>query len=365
MKFKFSIKEAEFVMTKDELAYQEVLDDFGRAEYVCILTYNISARSLELLRYIDKLKDTTEVDIISNIPNRYEEYTSHFAKGRARKMINIYLNKLNPEKYNSLLSSYFCFENHAKIVMTNNIIYIGSSNFSDESSKSFECGIISKDSDFIQYIKNEVIPYIKDESEQYYSHDSINSLRINFKFIYYKLVSVIEEVRMSCYSIADHQGKHWEYFDLINNRYYLQESLERLNSNFEEFEDIIPTVLESLDELDVNIEKIENIIDEINIEGIKLLYSDDTNIYNLLTFDNQSYAMEYINDNEMFIAVEDIDEFRESASQVAFEKESELEELAKDDVNELLENLAEFIKDIEKILNEIPDIVNKNLDNTK
>jgi len=191
MKFKFPINDAEFVMSKGELAYQDVLDDFDNSDYVCVLTYNISAHRSELLGYIDNLKETTEVDIISNIPSRYEEYTSAFAKGRARKTVNIYLNKLNPEKYNSVFSSYFCFENHAKIVMTNNIVFIGSSNFSDESSKSFECGIISRDNDLIEFIKNKIIPYLKDESEQYYSNDSINSLRINLKFIYYKLIIIV------------------------------------------------------------------------------------------------------------------------------------------------------------------------------
>ncbi|MCM2978989.1 hypothetical protein M3592_26480 [Priestia aryabhattai] len=366
MKFKCFVKEAEFIMTKDELGYQEVLDDFDKAEYVCILTYNISAKSLKLLRYIDKLKHTTKVDIITNIPSRFEEYTSQFAKGRAKKMINIYLDKLNPKKYDSLFSSYFSFNNHAKIVMTNNIIYVGSSNFSDESNSSFECGILSKDVEFIEYIKNKVLPYIKDEAEQYYSHNSTNSIRINLKFIYYKLASVIEEVHMACYSIADHQGKEWSYFDLANNRYFLQEALDRLNIVFEEFKDILPSVLESLEKLGINIENLEDLVADLKIEDIQLLYSDDTSIYNLLTFDNQNYAMKYINENELLMAGEDIDAFRESASQVAFEKESSLEELAKEDVTDLLCILTEFKEKTEKFIDEITSssTVNEKLDNT-
>ena len=37
--------------------------------------------------------------------------------------------------------------------MTNNIAYIGSSNFSEESEDNFEYGFISKDADFIEFLE--------------------------------------------------------------------------------------------------------------------------------------------------------------------------------------------------------------------
>ncbi|PHF12383.1 hypothetical protein COF84_25745 [Bacillus wiedmannii] len=366
MKFEYPIKDAKFITTYNELGYQEVLDDFDKAEYVCIITYNISAKQNKLFEYLDKLKDNTEVDFITNIPSRFEDYYSSYAKGRARNTINLYLNKLNPEKYRSVFSSYFLFNNHAKIVMTNNVIYVGSSNFSDESANNVESGILSRDSDFIEYIKNEVIPYLKGESEQYYSRDSINSLIISFKFIYYKIINVIEEVCMSCYSYPDYYGgATYEFFDLRNNRIYLKESLNRLDEIFEELDEFIATIYHTLDELGIDIEEIEEMLGEMDIEGIQLLYSDDTEIDNLLSFNSQRYAMDYINEYEISVNLDDIDDFRESASQVAYEEECELADLAEDDVKHLLERLKQIPKQLEDILGEIPTMVNEDIDNTK
>lgn len=365
MKFEHPIKDAKFITTYNEYGYQEVLDDFDKAEYICILTYNISAKQNILFKYLDKLKDTTAIDFITNIPSRFEDYYSSYAKGRARNTINIYLNKLNTEKYSSIFSSYFLFNNHAKIVMTNNVIYVGSSNFSDESANNVESGIISRDNDFINYIKNEVIPYLKGESEQYYSSNSINSLIISFKFIYYKLVNMIEEVRMSCYSYSDHcWGTTNEFWDLRNNRIYLKESLNRLDEMFEELDEFIATIYHTLDELGMDIEDIEEMISEMNIDGIQLLYAEDTEIDNILSFNSQNYAMDYINEHEIFMDEDDIDAFRDSASQKAYEKECELADLAEDNVKCLLERLKQIPKHLEEILEEIPTMVNENIDNT-
>lgn len=38
------INNAKFVMSKDELTYQEVLDDFATAKSIHILTFNISKK---------------------------------------------------------------------------------------------------------------------------------------------------------------------------------------------------------------------------------------------------------------------------------------------------------------------------------
>ena len=65
-----------------------------------------------------------------------------------------------PEKTAEKAEVYFCFSNHAKIVMTNNIAYIGLSNFSEESADNFESGFISKDADFIEFLEEEIFPWI-------------------------------------------------------------------------------------------------------------------------------------------------------------------------------------------------------------
>ncbi|MBS4199318.1 hypothetical protein KHA93_06580 [Bacillus sp. FJAT-49732] len=361
---RFPIKEAEFIISKDELGYQEVLDDFNNTDYIFILTYNISKNNIELLNYLANLDKSTTVDIITNIPNRFESYYNQYVRNRAKDTVRVYLNKLDPKKFDSVLSTYFNFENHAKIVMTKNVVYIGSSNFSDESRKNVECGIITRDIDFIKTIRNEIIPYLKIESEQYYSNDLINSLQIEYKFIYYKLIGMIEEVRLSCHSIGDHQGRFFEYFDLINNTDYIETSLDRLSEVFEEFENICEQIVEEMVEMGIETKSIEKLVEDLDIESIQMMYSDDTNIFNLINFDNQDYAMDYINEYEINVDPDEVDEFRNSASQVAYEKECELEEIAKTDVLTLFDKLNELKQQAEYILNNIPSSINKQIDNT-
>jgi hypothetical protein len=142
------IKDAKFVFSKDEVPYQEIIDHFKNAEFINILTYNISANNNLLLNQIKDLEANVNVKIISNIPGRFENYY-HSTEGQryrkaAKKKIEVYMNKLNPEEFQQKMSTFFCFSNHSKIIMTNNIIYIGSAN-SEESSNNFEAGIISRD----------------------------------------------------------------------------------------------------------------------------------------------------------------------------------------------------------------------------
>lgn len=139
------IEDAEFVMSKDELTYAEVIEDFEEASSIHILTYNISKDKSDLLKALKKCDEDTEICIVSNIPGRWEKYFGEYYKSKARKNISLYKSKLSPAKIAEKAEVYFCFSNHAKIIMTNNIAYIGSSNFSEESADNFESGFISRD----------------------------------------------------------------------------------------------------------------------------------------------------------------------------------------------------------------------------
>ena len=86
-------------------------------------------------------------------------------------MIDLYKQQLNPVDYGMRLEPYFTFKNHSKIIMTDNIIYWGSSNFSDESCENFECGTISTDKDLIEYVKKSLFTVIKSKSVPYYKHN--------------------------------------------------------------------------------------------------------------------------------------------------------------------------------------------------
>lgn len=58
MKKEFTPNSVKFIYTKNELAYQEVLDDFQNASEITIVTYDISTKREEL---IDALKKTKKI----------------------------------------------------------------------------------------------------------------------------------------------------------------------------------------------------------------------------------------------------------------------------------------------------------------
>lgn len=174
------IENAKFVMSKDELTYAEVIEDFKNASEIHILTYNISRDKSNLLEELKKCDEDTEICIVSNIPGRWEKYFGEWYKNKARKNILLYKSRLSPEKIAEKAEVYFCFSNHAKIVMTNNIAYIGSSNFSEESADNFESGFISKDADFIEFLEEEIFPWIIESSSEYKTDDK-NTKDLDFE----------------------------------------------------------------------------------------------------------------------------------------------------------------------------------------
>ena len=173
----------EFVCSIDKLNYQDVLDDFKNAKEIRILTYNISQKnySNKLIDELKKVKGNVDVQIITNIPSRFPNYYNNNsgkkAKTKYQKNLEAYLEKLNPEDYHSNPYVAFNFSNHAKIIGTDNIVYIGSANYSDESKNNIESGTLIRDKSFIQKLYREVFPNIIDESTPYFD-DDFNILRL-------------------------------------------------------------------------------------------------------------------------------------------------------------------------------------------
>ena len=77
--------------------------------------------------------------------------------------------------------------------MTDNIAYVGSSNFSEESVDNFESGFISRDVDFIEFLQEEVFPWIIDSSSEYKTDEELLFLEQCMKsiircFIYSQII---------------------------------------------------------------------------------------------------------------------------------------------------------------------------------
>ncbi len=155
----------DLVLSKDECAYQEVVDSFNESESVTVVTYNISEKQNQL---IDALKGLDcQVRLITQIPSRYEDYRYDWARNRANRTIRKYLSKLDPEDFGPMAQVMFCFSNHAKVVMTDRIGYIGSENYSEESIRNWEFGIVIRDPAVLEKVA-EAVNHIEADSVRFY-----------------------------------------------------------------------------------------------------------------------------------------------------------------------------------------------------
>lgn len=242
----------EMIFSKDSCGYQEVLDDFVNASLITIVTFNISANNKRLLRQIDSLEHQPKVRIITNIPNRYATYYSDAARKKARTNIIEYMSQLNPENFSGDITSYFNFNNHSKIIMTDNIAYIGSANFSPESNSNYETGFLISDRNTIDEINEEIITIFENESIPYHGSQvtRINILYIN---LFSKLQNLKAAIHSSVFSIWDHRGTDCEYYNPnlsvidIESLYELSYEIEDIAFINEEDRAYFEGLIESID----------------------------------------------------------------------------------------------------------------------
>ena len=174
-------KNGKLVFGEGEHTYQEVIDDFQNASEITIVTFNISkTKDGALLKKLSEAcKRGVKSRIITNIPKRFPSYYRNEADSYARAahtMIESYIRLLDSSKFNMHLDAYFNFSNHSKIIMTDNIIYCGSANYSDESKNNLECGFVSRDKVLIKDVNDKIIEDIIYESIPYYEYNIAESI---------------------------------------------------------------------------------------------------------------------------------------------------------------------------------------------
>lgn len=211
MKNELNIEDSKFIYAKNELSYQEILDEMKTAKKIVVVTFNISKDNTSLIDCLRETSDDCDITMITNIPQRWDNYRTNWSRSVAHKQIRIYLSKLNPEKIGQRASVFFNFSNHGKIIMTEDVAYIGSANFSEESSDNIEFGIISRDKRFISFLLNDLIPDIVAESEPYYEYDFL-PLLLECKMATLALYKLLNELCEQAYFIHDDiDGKGYIY----------------------------------------------------------------------------------------------------------------------------------------------------------
>ncbi|MFC0475585.1 phospholipase D-like domain-containing protein [Robertmurraya beringensis] len=168
---------SKLLLSFDEYGFQEVVDDFDNTDFIGIVTYNLSAvykpELLKLLKKIKKGNPDIKITVITNIPGRWD-YKNDKQQENVFKSIKSYCRLLD-DYIAGGIETYFNFDNHSKIFLTDNIAYIGSANFSNGSKSNYEMGTIIYDQASVNEIKKKMFELIKKESI-YYSIDSYYEL---------------------------------------------------------------------------------------------------------------------------------------------------------------------------------------------
>ncbi len=335
----------ELILSFEECGYQEVLDNFQTANMVRIVTYNISRNDDTLLRMIEDLGDGIDVKIITNIPKRFANYFNPTVKDRAKQTINSYLNRLSPDEYSTDVATFFNFENHSKIIMTDAIAYIGSANFSSESSKNFECGVLIKDRQIIDQIEREFFDSMQEHSIGFRGTE-IARIYIRACDILSRLELITTTIRWSMYTEMDLP------FEGLQYKNYSPElsSMDLID---------LESVIEDFEQLLIDLEEHEKyssfapMISAKLLSSIRELIKVDAPIYCLADFDEQKYAEDYMEEYGAWADEDNLDRCANRASQTAGDKHADLAMEAETEIEILLSTLDILIEEATKMISSI------------
>lgn len=368
---KINFTEGTFIASKDKFGYQEVLDDFDCCKKIRIMTYNISKEEDILIEKLLGLKEDVDIEIITNIPARFEFYYNsakgQYMRNTARTNIKTYLTKLNPDNFSARMIPFFNFNNHCKIVGTENIVYIGSQNFSEESQKNYETGVIIKDKIFIENLYSTFFEHLKEESIPYFD-ESYDELRLFCISILTRINNHYNHIKNSMF-IYHENIDEWIFIDnetkfSVNDFYELKYDLIELKH--------IKTLIENLDvdeyELEEVVQRLHDIFSSINSTNPIHLLSDQGPFYNYVKYNYDDVFWECFNEYSLEAYDEYLGEYQEKAMNDASNILTDLLEEAKEDVYLIfnsLERLITHLKEINVILEKYSHkAVNNKIDNT-
>lgn len=343
MKKEFLITNSKFVFSKNELGYQEVLDDFDNASEIIIITYNISEKQNALVSALKKAGDHCVINVITNIPSRWDTYYGDVFRSKARQKINLYLSKLNPKELGLDSTVFFDFSNHGKIIMTNSIVYVGSANYSEESANNSEFGFISKDTEFIEFIKSVVLPDIQASAIPYYEYD-YTALLLESNVALSAVYNVKNELHQEVYRLHDDIDGEWYYYVDFEATLTVK-TLDKVIQIVDEACKVASDIFDAIDVITEGDED-ETMLANDSFEELLALKSriEEVRGFNTLIelseFDSNEFINQQLQEEYAMEAYEDnLENCIESASEEAMCCVWELTQAAKEDVDELLSEL--------------------------
>lgn len=374
-----SVKTGQAVFGKNEYTYQCVVDDFKNANFIGIMTFNISPKkdSHLLTALKDACKRGANAIVVTNVPKRFPSYHRPEYAVAAKDKIDLYKRQLDPAKFGMRLTPYFAFNNHAKIIMTENVVYWGSSNFSDESSENFECGTISTDRELIAYMKDSLFPHVQGKSVPYYKY--------NFAEAIANMESLISACKSAKQGLFEAAFEPWaDYNTSFEDKWIYKTTdsgltvdfLHRFVELFSKFKDalnVIDSIIDEYWEPDELIEPVRTL--SSLYEEYKRTYDNfnDTisalfeNLENIARYNVADEASRKIADDYSMVAYDEkFDYYAEKAMNEAAEEYENLIQDAEQTVYDALECLDVMIKYLGQLNIKLHQLleVNAEIDNT-
>lgn len=335
-----------FISLNGELNYKEVLSNFPTAKIIRILTYNISKNQRQDA-LLDALRNTTaDIQLITNVPSRMDEYYNSDAGRRmrstARSNIQVYVSKLNPDNFPGQFLPFFSVHNHAKIIGTENIVYIGSANYSNESADNIETGVLIEDKEFIQKLYLQFFDKVKNESLSYFD-ENFSAFRLFILSLYAKFKHHYNKMLTDLYT--DYQRTKMVVADTI---FIDVGDLNALYRDLDELEAVCGAADDTFDEENENyneaLEELKRCFDRLSIDWLKETISEDGELYRLVAFDAEQEANNILQTEYAFEAYEEnLNTYVEKAMNSAAEMYSSLHITFEEEADD-------FLGEIEKIL---------------
>lgn len=365
------LSEAKFIYSKNELGYQEVLDDFNNAEEIIIVTYNISEKQSLLIQKLTDAPSETKISIFTNIPSRWDTYYGDVYKDAARKKINVYLTKLKPDSIGEKVSVFFNFENHGKIIMTNNVVYVGSSNYSEESKNNIEFGIISRDQEYVTFLKEEITKELEESSTPYFEYDYL-PLLLEVKMHLSDLFALKNELFEQVYSYYDDLDGQGYFYNDTEGR-LSQITIDNIIAQLDKCSGLFSTIYDVAEQLTDD----ENTLDEINeyyenmlsLERELEYISCSEEVHELAYFDSSERANQIIQEEYSAEAYDEyLEGYIQKAMDTVFEDFKDLCQESKDSLDDMIKIIDSFLRLSRKALDVFEELefrkISEDIDNT-
>jgi hypothetical protein len=365
MKWTIPNIKGEVILSYQENGFQAVVNKFYLANFINIVTYNINTYepSTFLIKELRKVDSSTPITLILNIPARREDYINKYtgkidqaAVNSASTKIKYTLNVLEREKFGDI-NVYFNFDNHAKLIMTDTIAYIGSQNFSDASQGKFELGFLVSEPGAIIDINYRIFEEIKSKSILY----ATSEYAVLMEEITEIMRGLLQNIRQDIFTwVGDPPyTPEIEVFN-IDNAHFHREKWGEFKELHYRFEDIVENLINGYPsefnkgEAEDKVIRLSGLVEHF-VSELDELADFTTNIAESMMW--SKFQQLDIGEN-MDEALEDATDYVRNYKQEKFE---EIEYKGKELIK-TFEDIEECIKEIETNIDEIKDsMINKSV----